>query len=46
MVQQEPPGSEMAKAVNYCLNHWTALLRFLGRRTAEPGQQPVRAAAS
>jgi hypothetical protein len=29
MVQQEPPGSEMAKAVNYCLNHWTALLRFL-----------------
>ena len=29
MVQQEPPSSEMAKAVNYCLNHWTALNRFL-----------------
>jgi hypothetical protein len=29
MVEQEPPSSEMAKAVNYCLNHWTALNQFL-----------------
>jgi hypothetical protein len=29
MVEQEPPSSEMAKAVNSCLNHWTALNRFL-----------------
>jgi hypothetical protein len=27
--EQEPPSSELAKAVNYCLNHWTALTRFL-----------------
>jgi transposase len=25
----EPPSSDMAKAANYCLNHWTALTRFL-----------------
>jgi hypothetical protein len=25
----EPPSSELAKAANYCLNHWTALTRFL-----------------
>jgi transposase len=29
MVEREPPSSELAKAVNYCLNHWTALTRFL-----------------
>jgi hypothetical protein len=28
-VTQEPPGSELAKASQYCLNHWTALTRFL-----------------
>jgi transposase len=25
----EPPDSDLAKAANYCLNHWTALTRFL-----------------
>jgi transposase len=29
IVEQEPPSGELAKAVNYCLNHWTALTRFL-----------------
>jgi transposase len=29
MVEQEPPSGELAKAANYCLNHWTALTRFL-----------------
>jgi transposase len=28
-VTQEPPSSELAKASQYCLNHWTALTRFL-----------------
>jgi transposase len=27
--EQEPPSSELAKAANYCLNHWTALTRFV-----------------
>lgn len=28
-VEQEPPSSELAKAAKYCVNHWTALNRFL-----------------
>ena len=28
-VAQEPPSSELAKAAKYCVNHWTALNRFL-----------------
>jgi transposase len=28
-VADEPPSGELAKAANYCLNHWTALTRFL-----------------
>ena len=28
-VVDEPPSSELAKAANYCVNHWTALTRFL-----------------
>lgn len=26
---QEPPSTDLAKAAAYCLNHWTALTRFL-----------------
>jgi transposase len=26
----EPPSSELARAAGYCLNHWTALGRFVG----------------
>ena len=28
-VKKEPPSSELAKAAGYCLNHWTALTRFV-----------------
>jgi transposase len=28
-VEKEPPSSELAKAAGYCLNHWTALTRFV-----------------
>lgn len=28
-VAHEPPSSELAKAAKYCVNHWTALNRFL-----------------
>jgi hypothetical protein len=28
-VEQEPPSSDLAKAAGYCLNHWTALTRFV-----------------
>jgi transposase len=27
--EREPPSSDLAKAVGYCLRHWTALTRFL-----------------
>lgn len=30
MLSGEPPTSNLAKACNYSLNHWTALTRFLG----------------
>jgi transposase len=26
---QEPPSTDLAKAAGYCVNHWTALTRFL-----------------
>ena len=45
----EPPASELAKAANYCLNHWTALTRFVddGRLTPDNNicEQQLRAVA-
>jgi transposase len=39
--EQEPPGSELAKAVNYCLRHWTALTRFLDDARLSPDNNVV-----
>jgi transposase len=39
--EQEPPGSELAKAVNYCLRHWRALTRFLDDARLSPDNNVV-----
>lgn len=45
----EPPGSDLAKAAAYCLNHWTALTRFVedGRLSLDNNvcEQQLRAIA-
>lgn len=33
---QEPPGTDLAKAAGYFVNHWTALTRFLGDGRLSP----------
>ncbi len=33
---REPPSSDLAKAVGYCLRHWTALTRFLDDGRSRP----------
>ena len=43
-VEQEPPSSELAKAAKYCVNHWTALNRFLDDGRLSPDNNVCNAA--